>query len=75
MLEDIARASEGGHPLRIHTDDGEVVVVNVLSYDEREVIYIPIDTSRPERYAVCDSTGFGLPLRAITRTQVLERKR
>ena len=69
--EDVAQAASGGRHVRIHTSDGEVVVARILAYDENEVIYAPITSSRPERYAVCDSTGFGIPFTAIRKTQVL----
>jgi hypothetical protein len=68
---EIARARLSGQPIRVHTADGEVVVARVLSVDERELVYAVLTSSRPERYAVCDSTGFTLPLEAIERVQAL----
>ena len=71
--EDVAQAATSGRRVRIHTSDGEVVVARILAYDENEVIYAPVTSSRPERYAVCDSTGFGIPFSAIRKTQLLDR--
>lgn len=67
----IARASERGQPIRVHTRDGEVLVARVLHYDERELHYVVVTSSRPERYGVCDATGFTLRLDAIERVQLL----
>ena len=53
----IARALELGQPVRLHARDGEVLVAQILSYDEREVRFAVLRSTRPERYAVCDSTG------------------
>jgi hypothetical protein len=58
-------------PLRLHTEDGEVLVARVLHFDDAELVYVPVESSRPERYAVCDSTGFTIPLRSIRRAQIL----
>ena len=69
--EHVAQAATSGRHVRIHTSDGEVVVARILFYDEDEVIYAPITSSRPERYAVCDATGFGIPFSAIIKTQLL----
>jgi hypothetical protein len=68
---EIARARESGQPIRLHTADGEVIVARVLSVDERELVYAVLTSSRPERYGVCDSTGFAVPLEAIERVQLL----
>ena len=54
----IARALELGQPVRLHARDGEVLVARILSYDEREVCFTVLRSTQPERYAVCDSTGF-----------------
>jgi len=54
----IAHALESGQPVRLHASDGEVLVARILSYDEREICFAVVTSSRPERYAVCDSTGF-----------------
>lgn len=54
----IARALETGQPVRLHAQDGEVLVARILSYDDLEVCFAVVTSSRPERYAVCDSTGF-----------------
>jgi len=44
--------------VRLHLRDGEVLVARVLSYDADEIRFTVIHSSRPERYGVCDSTGF-----------------
>ena len=71
VFPELERASETGQPIRVHTRDGEVLVAKVLSCDPHELIYAPLTSSRPERYAVCDSTGFGIPLESIVRVQLL----
>jgi hypothetical protein len=54
----VARALETGQPVRLHAHDGEVLVARILSFDEDEIRFAVIHSSRPERYGVCDSTGF-----------------
>ena len=73
VLHALECASRSGKPIRVHTRDGEVIVAKVLSCDSRELIYAPLSSSRPERYAVCDSTGFRLPLDSIERVQLLRQ--
>ena len=58
MTSTIARALETGAPVRLHLRDGEVLVARILSYDEEEIRFAVVHSSRPERYGVCDSTGF-----------------
>jgi hypothetical protein len=65
--EEVLESLRSGRALRVHTRDGEVVVCRVLSFDERELVYAALESSRPERYAVCDSTGFCLAWDAIDR--------
>lgn len=72
---EIARARLSGQPIRVHTADGEVVVARVLSVDDHRMVYAVITSSRPERYAVCDSTGFTVPLAEIERVQTLRDPR
>jgi hypothetical protein len=73
VREELAEAVRSGGKVRVHTDD-EVAVVRVLRVDAESVLYAPITSSRPERYAVCDSAGFELPLAAVVRvTPVRER--
>ncbi len=60
--EEIVTAAGSGQPIRLHTRDGEVLVARVLQFDERELRYLVLTSSRPERYAVCDSTGYTRPL-------------
>ncbi len=67
----IVRAAETGQPIRVHTADGEVLVARVLAYDDGELTYLVLTSSRPERYAVCDSTGFVLPMRSIEKVSLL----
>ncbi len=54
----IARALETGQPVRLHVSDGEVLVAKILSCDDQEICFAVVSSSRPERYAICDSTGF-----------------
>ena len=54
----IARALETGQPVRLHASDGEVLVAQIISADDEEICFAVLTSSRPERYAVCDSTGF-----------------
>ncbi len=72
---EVVRACETGQPLRVHTSEGEVLVARVLSFDESELVYAVLSSSRPERYAVCDSTGFVLPLAEIEKLRLLEEPR
>jgi len=64
-------AAESGRPVRIHLRDGEVVVARVLSIDANEVVYAALRSSRPERYAVCDSTGARAPLAEVERAALV----
>jgi hypothetical protein len=61
----IARALETGQPVRLHASDGEVLVARILSFDDDEIAFAVITSSRPERYGVCDSTGFRRPWHEI----------
>jgi hypothetical protein len=69
ILEESART---GTPVRLHIADGEVAVARILEPGPREVVYAVITSSRPEKYALCDATGFVVPLDAI-RSVVLLR--
>ena len=40
---------------------------------EQELVYAVLTSSHPERYAVCDSTGFTLAIEEIERIQVLDQ--
>lgn len=71
VQEALASAQRSGQQVRIHTHTGEVLVAHVLALSDRELRYAVITSSRPERYAVCDSTGFLLPLEGIARVQRL----
>jgi len=72
VFEGIAAAAKAGGRVRMHIEDGEVVVARILEYDERRVVYAPVSSSRPERYAACDAVGFEMPLAAIVRATPLE---
>jgi hypothetical protein len=69
--EVLQSAVETGRSVRIHLSDGEVVVARVLSVDFEEVVYAALTSSRPERYAVCDSTGARARLDAVERAVLL----
>lgn len=70
---ELRRAHEAGKTVRLHRQDGEVLVAQVLRCGEQELVYAVLQSSHPERYAVCDSTGFTLPIAEIERVQVLDR--
>ncbi len=67
----IAEAVRTGTPVRMHIADGEVVVARILGQDSDQVLYIAVTSSRPEKYAVCDSTGFTVSFCEIDRVQLL----
>jgi hypothetical protein len=48
-----------------------VVVARILQHNPREVMYAVVTSSRPEKYALCDATGFIIPLDAIQKASVL----
>jgi hypothetical protein len=75
VFEGIAAAAKAGGRVRMHIEDGEVVVARVLEYDEERVLYAPVTSSRPERYAACDAVGFEMPLSAIRRATPLAPER
>lgn len=54
----LAAAATTGGLVRVHLRDGEVLVARVLHVDAHALTYAVVRSSRPERYAVCDSTGF-----------------
>ena len=59
MSRDVVfQAVQTGCPVRLHTRDGEVLVARILDTDERGIRFAVVTSSRPERYGVCDSTGF-----------------
>ena len=72
---EIVRACETGQPVRVHTSEGEVLVARILRFDETELVYAVLTSSRPERYAVCDSTGFVLAISEIEKVRLLEEPR
>jgi hypothetical protein len=71
----IARALESGLAVRLHTEDGEVLVARILSYDEQEICFAVVTSSRPERYAVCDSTGFRRAWHEIERAVLVSARK
>jgi hypothetical protein len=71
----IARALETGQPVRLHALDGEVLVARILSYDEAEICFSVVTSSRPERYAVCDSTGFRRAWHEIERAVLVSARK
>jgi hypothetical protein len=59
MTRDVVfHAMQVAQPVRLHTTDGEVLVANILEIDEHGIRFAVVTSSRPERYGVCDSTGF-----------------
>lgn len=68
----MARAFETGRDVRLHALDGEVLVARIMGVDEGELRFAVITSSRPERYAVCDSTGFLRRFDELERAVVLE---
>lgn len=70
--EEIVTAAGSGQPVRVHTRDGEVLVARVLQFDERELRYLVLTSSRPERYGICDSTGFALPMKELQKVVLLK---
>lgn len=71
---EVVRACETGREVRLHTRDGEVLVARVLGCDADEVRFAVVTSSRPERYAVCDSTGFVRRFDELERAVVLEAR-
>jgi hypothetical protein len=68
----VARAFETGRSVRLHARDGEVLVARILAFDELELRFAVVTSSRPERYAVCDSTGFLRRFDELERAVVLD---
>ena len=68
----MARAFETGRSVRLHARDGEVLVARILAFDELELRFAVVTSSRPERYAVCDSTGFLRRFDELERAVVLD---
>jgi len=74
VREEVARALETGRDVRLHARDGEVLVARVLDVDGGELRFAVVTSSRPERYAVCDSTGFTLRFDELERAVLLEAR-
>ena len=75
ISEELQRARESGEALRIHARSGEVLVARVLEWDGERLLYRVESSSRPENYAVCDSTGFELRLDEIERVAAVRSGR
>ena len=73
VSEALEEALRGQKALRIERDDGEVIVAQVLRYETRALFYAVYTSTHPERYGVCDSTGFRLDLAEIRTVEILER--
>lgn len=72
--EEVVRAFETGRDVRLHAFDGEVLVARVLDVDAESLRFAVITSSRPERYAVCDSTGVVRRFDELERAVVLEAR-
>ena len=72
VLDEIVTAADSGQPIRVHTRDGEVLVARVLQFDKHELRYLVLTSSRPERYGICDSTGFTLPMNELQKVVLLK---
>jgi hypothetical protein len=70
----LQRAVETGGSVRMHLRDGEVVLARVLHVDQDEVVYAALQSSHPERYAVCDSTGARARLDDVARAVLVLQK-
>lgn len=73
--DEVATALQTGRPVRLHLHDGEVVVARILEFDAEELRFAPIQSSRPERYAVCDSTGFVVSFADVERAVLVSESR
>jgi hypothetical protein len=71
-LSVIEEAARRGVAVRLRISDGEVLVARILDAGPKRVVYRVMTSSRPEKYAVCDATGFSVPLEAITRAVILD---
>ena len=68
-LSDVAGS---GRRVRLHLRDGEVVVARVLQIDGERLLYAVVQSSHPERYAVCDSVGTEVSVRDVMRARLLD---
>ncbi len=71
IQEQLDRAARNARPVRLHTRDGEVLVARLLEHDALRLRCVVLTSSRPENYAVCDSTGHELALDALERVTLL----
>ena len=60
--------------VRVHLRDGEVLVARVLFCDDTVFGYSVETSSMPERYGVCDSTGWERPLSEVERVTPLRAR-
>ena len=72
LSETLEQALNTQKALRIERDDGEVIVAQLLRYGSGELFYAVYTSTHPERYGVCDSTGFRLGLGEIRSAEILE---
>jgi hypothetical protein len=72
--DEVVRAFETGRDVRLHARDGEVLVARILEVGPDGVRFAVITSSRPERYAVCDSTGVERRFEELERAVVLEAR-
>jgi hypothetical protein len=73
IAELVAAAQRQDECIRLHLRDGEVVTARVLGWDGEALVYAPLTSSRPERYALCDATGYSVALESIERAALLTR--
>ena len=62
----LEEATEAETPVRIQRTDGEEILARVLGRDGDVLLYAVYTSTHPERYGVCDSTGFRLSLTEIS---------
>ena len=68
----VQRAARSGQPVRVYLRDGEVLVARILDCDTTVFRYAVETSTRPERYGVCDSTGFERALAEVERITLLQ---
>ena len=73
VSELIQRGARSGQAIRVYLTDGEEIVARVLNHDEDQLVYLVETSTHPERYAVCDSTGFVVEIARIARVEELSK--
>lgn len=71
----LREAARTGASVRLHIADGEVLVAHIVDPGPEEVVYRVVTSSRPEKYAFCDATGFSVPREAIDRASLLRSRK